>query len=63
MQEYIPIPMTVSCSIYATGEDPFTGKKVPVTYKLSDMRHQKDLIMWWLDQQPHPHHDRRGARR
>jgi hypothetical protein len=55
--------MTVSCSIYATGEDPFTGKKVPVTYKLSDMRHQKDLIMWWLDQQPHPHHDRRGARR
>jgi uncharacterized radical SAM protein YgiQ len=61
VQEYIPIPMTVSCSIYATGEDPFTGKTVPVTYKLSDVRHQKDLIMWWQDQQPRLHHDHRGA--
>jgi uncharacterized radical SAM protein YgiQ len=63
VQEYIPIPMTVSCSMYATGEDPFTGKKVPVTVKLSEVRHQKDLIMWWQDQQPRLHHDRRGARR
>jgi uncharacterized radical SAM protein YgiQ len=63
VQEYIPIPMTVSCSVYATGEDPFTGRKVPVTYKLSEVRRQKELIMWWQEQAPHPHHDRRGGRR
>jgi uncharacterized radical SAM protein YgiQ len=62
VQEYIPIPMTVSCSVYATGEDPFTGKKVPVSYKLSDAHLQKELIMWW--QTPDSHHDhRRGGRR
>jgi uncharacterized radical SAM protein YgiQ len=62
VQEYIPIPMTVSCSIYATGEDPFTGKTVPVSYKLSDVRRQKELIMWW--QTPAEHHrDGRGGRR
>jgi hypothetical protein len=47
VQEYIPIPMTVSCAMYYTGKDPFTGKNVAVSYKLSDMRKQKDLIMWW----------------
>jgi uncharacterized radical SAM protein YgiQ len=62
VQEYIPIPMTVSCSLYATGEDPFTGKTVPVSYKLSDVRRQKELIMWW--QAPVEHHrDRREGRR
>lgn len=54
VQEYIPIPMTVSCSIYATGEDPFTGAKVPVTVKLSEVRRQKELIMWWVEQTPPP---------
>jgi uncharacterized radical SAM protein YgiQ len=63
VQEYIPIPMTVSCSIYATGEDPFTGKTVPVSYKLSDVRRQKELIMWWQEQAPRSHYDRRGGRR
>jgi uncharacterized radical SAM protein YgiQ len=47
VQEYIPIPMTVSCAMYYTGRDPFTGKDVAVSYKLSEMRKQKDLIMWW----------------
>jgi uncharacterized radical SAM protein YgiQ len=62
VQEYIPIPMTVSCSIYATGEDPFTGKAVPVSYKLSDVRRQKELIMWW--QAPAEHRTSgRGGRR
>ena len=61
VQEYIPIPMTVSCSIYATGEDPFTGKAVPVSYKLSDVRRQKELIMWWHTPVEH-YRDRRGGR-
>ena len=47
VQEYIPIPMTVSCAMYYTGRDPFTGKEVAVSHKLGDMRKQKDLIMWW----------------
>jgi uncharacterized radical SAM protein YgiQ len=47
VQEFSPIPMTVSCSMYVTGEDPFTGKQVYVTRKLSEVRRQKELIMWW----------------
>ena len=47
VQEYIPIPMTVSGAMYYTGKDPFTGKDVEVSYKLGEMRKQKDLIMWW----------------
>jgi uncharacterized radical SAM protein YgiQ len=47
VQEFIPIPMTVSSSMYVTGEDPFTGKPVYVTRKLSEVRRQKELIMWW----------------
>jgi radical SAM superfamily enzyme YgiQ (UPF0313 family) len=47
VQEYIPIPMTVSCAMYYAGKDPFTGKDVAVSHKLSDMRRQKELIMWW----------------
>src|SRR3989339_484265 len=47
VQEFIPFPMTVSASMYYTGEDPFTKEKVEVSYKLSDTRHQKELIMWW----------------
>jgi|WetSurMetagenome_2_1015567.scaffolds.fasta_scaffold00264_17 uncharacterized radical SAM protein YgiQ len=63
VQEYIPIPMTVSCSVYATGEDPFTGRKVPVTYKLSEVRRQKELIMWWQAAAPHPRRDCGSGRR
>jgi uncharacterized radical SAM protein YgiQ len=47
IQEYIPIPMTVSCAMYYTGKDPFTGKEIAVSHKLSEMRAQKELIMWW----------------
>jgi uncharacterized radical SAM protein YgiQ len=47
VQEFMPLPMTVSASMYYTGEDPFTGEKVYVSRKLSEMRQQKELIMWW----------------
>jgi uncharacterized radical SAM protein YgiQ len=47
VQEFIPFPMTVSASIYYTGEDPFTKEKVQVSYKLSDKRREKETIMWW----------------
>jgi uncharacterized radical SAM protein YgiQ len=47
VQEFMPLPMTVSASMYYTGEDPFTGEKVYVSHKLSEMRQQKKLIMWW----------------
>jgi uncharacterized radical SAM protein YgiQ len=47
VQEFIPFPMTVSASMYYTGEDPFTKEKVEVSYKLSDKRREKDAIMWW----------------
>ncbi len=47
VQEFIPIPMTVSCAMYYTQKDPFTLKNVFVSYKLSDVRAQKEAIMWW----------------
>jgi len=47
VQEFIPIPMTVSCAMYYAGKDPFTLKNIVVSYKLSDVRAQKDAIMWW----------------
>jgi uncharacterized radical SAM protein YgiQ len=47
VQEFMPLPMTVSASMYYTGEDPFTGEKVYVSHKLGDLRRQKDAIMWW----------------
>ena len=47
VQEFMPLPMTVSASMYYTGEDPFTGEKVHVSHKLSEMRRQKEAIMWW----------------
>jgi radical SAM superfamily enzyme YgiQ (UPF0313 family) len=47
VQEFMPIPMTVSASMYHTGLDPFTGKPVAVSHKLSDARRQKESIMWW----------------
>jgi len=47
VQEFMPIPMTVSASMYYTGQDPFTGLPVAISYKLSDKRRQKELIMWW----------------
>ena len=47
VQEFIPFPMTVSASMYYTGEDPFTGEKVEVSYKLGDKRREKETIMWW----------------
>ena len=37
--------------IYYTGKDPFTGAPVAVSYKLSDTRRQKELIMWWVREQ------------
>jgi len=47
VQEFMPLPMTVSASMYYTGLDPFTGETVPVSHKLGETRRQKDLIMWW----------------
>jgi radical SAM superfamily enzyme YgiQ (UPF0313 family) len=56
VQEYIPVPMTVSCAMYYTGKDPFTGREVFVSHKLSDMRQQKETIMWWQKQDGSSHH-------
>jgi uncharacterized radical SAM protein YgiQ len=47
VQEFMPLPMTVSASMYYSGRDPFSGEHVSVSYKLSDMRKEKDLIFWW----------------
>lgn len=47
VQEFIPLPMTVSASMYYTGQDPFTKETIDVSYKLRDTRREKGTIMWW----------------
>jgi uncharacterized radical SAM protein YgiQ len=47
VQEFMPIPMTISASMYYTGEDPFTEEKINISYKLSETKQQKELILWW----------------
>ena len=49
IQEFIPIPMTVSTSIYYTGEHPFTKEKIDVTNRQSVKRRHKEIMMWWQE--------------
>ena len=45
VQEFTPTPMTISTSMYYTGLDFETGKPIHVP-KPSELRKQKELIMW-----------------
>lgn len=54
VQEFMPIPMTVAAAMYYTGQDPFTGLPIAISYKLGDKRQQKELIMWWLTESGKP---------
>lgn len=46
VQDFIPLPMTVSGSMYYTEMDPFTGKAVYVTKKPSERMMQRALIQY-----------------
>lgn len=44
VQEFTPTPMTLATTMYYTGIDPYTGKKVPVTRDRHLKRKQKDYF-------------------
>jgi uncharacterized radical SAM protein YgiQ len=45
VQEFTPTPMTMATTIYYTGIDPFSGKKVFVARKDKDKRRQKEYFL------------------
>jgi radical SAM superfamily enzyme YgiQ (UPF0313 family) len=47
VQEFMPLPMTISASLYYTGEHPFTGEKVEICRKLGTIRDFKQKMLWW----------------
>ncbi len=46
IQDFIPLPMTVSGCMYYTGKDPFTGREVYVARGLKERRMQRALIQY-----------------
>ncbi len=47
VQDFTPTPMTLSTTMYYTGIDPYTGKKVYVARSLGEKRRQKELFFWY----------------
>lgn len=46
VQDFIPLPMTVSGAMYYTGKDPFTGRSVYVARKPSERMMQRALLQY-----------------
>ncbi len=46
IQDYLPLPMTISACMYYTGKDPFTGKSVYVAKNLRERKMQRALIQY-----------------
>jgi uncharacterized radical SAM protein YgiQ len=44
IQDYTPLPMTVSGCMYYTGKDPFTGREVYVARGLKERKQQRALV-------------------
>lgn len=46
IQDYIPLPMTVSCAMYHTEMDPFSGERVYVARNIREKKLQRALIQY-----------------
>jgi len=46
VQDYIPLPMTISACMYYTEKDPFTGKRVYVAKTYSQRMMQRALLQY-----------------
>ncbi|MDD5216963.1 MAG: YgiQ family radical SAM protein [Candidatus Omnitrophica bacterium] len=46
IQDFIPLPMTVSACMYHTGKHPFTGEKVPVAKSFKERQLQRALLQY-----------------
>ena len=47
VQDFTPTPMTLATTMYYTGFDPYTGKKVYVARSIDEKRRQKEYFFWW----------------
>jgi uncharacterized radical SAM protein YgiQ len=47
VQDFTPTPMTLSTTMYYTGFDPYTGKKVYVARNIEEKRRQKEMFFWY----------------
>jgi uncharacterized radical SAM protein YgiQ len=52
VQDFTPTPMTLSTTIYYTGFDPYTGKRVYVARKPEEKKRQKDYFFWYKETTP-----------
>lgn len=46
IQDFTPTPLTLASTIFYTGTDPYTGKKVYVAREKEEKLKQKDLFFW-----------------
>lgn len=47
VQDFTPTPMTLATTMYYTGYDPYTGKKVYVARSIDEKRAQKEFFFWY----------------
>jgi radical SAM superfamily enzyme YgiQ (UPF0313 family) len=47
VQDFTPTPMTLSTTMYYTGINPYTGKKVYVARSINEKRAQKEYFFWY----------------
>jgi uncharacterized radical SAM protein YgiQ len=47
VQEFTPTPMTLSTTIYYTGVEPYTGRRVFVPRSRKERQDQKDMVFWY----------------
>jgi uncharacterized radical SAM protein YgiQ len=51
VQDFTPTPMTLSTTMYHTGFNPYTGKKVYVARSINEKRAQKEYFFWYKERQ------------
>jgi radical SAM superfamily enzyme YgiQ (UPF0313 family) len=50
VQGFTPTPMTLSTTIYYTGIDPYSGKKVEVAKSADERRLQNSYFFWYKEE-------------
>jgi uncharacterized radical SAM protein YgiQ len=47
VQDFTPTPMTLSTTMYYTGFDPYTGKRIYVARNIEEKQRQKEQFFWY----------------